>query len=288
MKTKSNEIPRKSHAYRAAEGVFYKKFNDVTFYIEDEDQENFYLYIFKKFFPDIRIEKIIPLGGKKNVYQHLALKKSVNQINIYIVDLDFDGLLGFMQEIPGLFYLEKYSIENYLAEEHALKEFIIAYNPTINRSYLQNNFDLSEIFSSFISTYKKIYCLFAIIQKYGIGVRNTGAPLSRFYSKNNCFKLVSDQVQSLEREIRTKLQEIDSSINLNLEIKAFSSHFSKSVDRYAGKHLIEVFLKHATSKFKISGIPELRTINILLAKDCSLDSLEPVILKIRKYIEKNK
>lgn len=69
MITIEQSIPTKSDAFLKGIDIFYTQFNDVNFYIEDEDQENFYHSILKKLFPEIRLDKIFPLRGKDNVLE---------------------------------------------------------------------------------------------------------------------------------------------------------------------------------------------------------------------------
>ena len=47
MVTLADSMPTKSDAFLKGIDIFYLQFNDVDFYIEDEEQENFYFEIFK-------------------------------------------------------------------------------------------------------------------------------------------------------------------------------------------------------------------------------------------------
>jgi hypothetical protein len=60
-------FPELTPAFLAGQDIFYTQFNDVDFYVEDINQENFYFEILKKIFSDIKFGKIFPLGGKQNV-----------------------------------------------------------------------------------------------------------------------------------------------------------------------------------------------------------------------------
>ena len=70
MLSPEENIPGFSDEYKSARNVFYHQFNDVDFYVEDEEQENFYLCILKKLFPDVRLENIYALRGKQNAIRH--------------------------------------------------------------------------------------------------------------------------------------------------------------------------------------------------------------------------
>ena len=117
MITLEESIPAKNQNYRLAEDIFYFQFNDVSFYIEDEDQENFFFCVLKNLFSDIKIEKIFPLNGKDNVIRE-STNNLGNKKKVYIVDKDFDDILCRIKTNDNLFYLERYSIENHLIESH--------------------------------------------------------------------------------------------------------------------------------------------------------------------------
>lgn len=92
MITLEESIPTKNDGYLIAEDVFFIQFNEISFFIEDTEQENFYYNILKKLFPSIQIEKIFPLNGKDNVIEDC--KKNIgNKNKIYLVDKDFDDIL---------------------------------------------------------------------------------------------------------------------------------------------------------------------------------------------------
>ena len=116
MLTPEESFPSFSVGYRDAQSVFYEQFNDVDFFVEDEEQENFYYSILNKLFPGVQIEKITPLRGKPHVIQH-AKNNHAKRKSVYIVDKDFDDLLGKIYKQPNLFYLDKYSIENNLSKK---------------------------------------------------------------------------------------------------------------------------------------------------------------------------
>ena len=71
MRTAS-DVPSRSPAGMAALDVFYSDFNDINFYVEDQEQEKLYEIIFKRLFPRLKITRIFPLGGKAAVIEHAS------------------------------------------------------------------------------------------------------------------------------------------------------------------------------------------------------------------------
>ena len=93
MITIEESIPTRNTNYRLAEDIFYVQFNEISFFIEDEDQENFFFCILKNLFHDIQIDKIFPLNGKDNVINE-SNENIGNKKKVFIVDKDFDDILN--------------------------------------------------------------------------------------------------------------------------------------------------------------------------------------------------
>jgi len=129
-------IPQKSEAFLNGQDIFYIQFNEINFYIEDENQENLYFVIFSKLFSNVNFKKIFPLRGKSNVLRKADYNKDI-KTKIFIVDKDFDDLLGKKILQSNLFYLEQYSIENYLINYNSLKEYVIEEQPKIKSREIQ-------------------------------------------------------------------------------------------------------------------------------------------------------
>src|SRR5690242_16106460 len=102
MSVHASDLPARSQSGMAALDIFYADFNDVNFYVEDEEQENLYFAVLGKLFRSLRIARIFPLGGKPAVLQHAtaSANEQVDVFRAYIVDRDFDHLVGKEFEHP--------------------------------------------------------------------------------------------------------------------------------------------------------------------------------------------
>src|SRR5688572_10690170 len=131
MITPEESIPSRSSAGLAARDIFYEQFNTVHFYVEDEHEENLYLEILTRLFPTVRITQIFPLRGKQNVLAHAQDPVNAPRAgkSVYILDKDFDDLLGHIVKQENIFYLDRYSIENFLCEEDAVVQIALEAQP---------------------------------------------------------------------------------------------------------------------------------------------------------------
>jgi hypothetical protein len=103
----STGFPELTDSFLSGQDIFFGQFNEIEFYVEDTEQEHLYFNVLKKLFPDLKFEKIFPLNGKVNVVNESKLHVS-NKKKVFIVDLDFDHILGTKLNYSNLFYLNKY------------------------------------------------------------------------------------------------------------------------------------------------------------------------------------
>ncbi|MBK6481150.1 MAG: DUF4435 domain-containing protein [Saprospiraceae bacterium] len=173
-------FPEITDSFLIGQNIVYTQFNDIEFYVEDTEQENFYFEILKKLFPDIKFDKIFPLGGKPNVFTDASLNLG-NKKKVYIVDLDFDeNFLEIKKTHQIMFYLEKYSIENYLLDFTAIKEIIIEQKPKIKHQEIQNTFDINSFYNECHSLFSDLLCYYLTIQKHELGIENVKCDTARF------------------------------------------------------------------------------------------------------------
>ena len=171
------QIPARSVIGMGALDVFYQEFNDVAFYVEDADQENLYHAILSKHFPNIRISRIFPLGGKLNVISHAREKnnKANSTKRVYILDKDFDDLLKKKVRLKNTFYLDRFCIENHLIDFDAIIELVVETSPKTKRSDIDSKLCLASFVSDLNQQLTPLFVLFFCAQLFDLGVRNCSA-----------------------------------------------------------------------------------------------------------------
>src|SRR5690606_38695584 len=115
-------IPDYSAAALAARDIFSVGFEAVFIYVEDEDQHTLYEFLLSRCVPKGIEFKVFPLAGKRNVLVH-ATDPTIDtgsNTSIYVLDKDFDDLLGSVIEQPNIIYLDEYCVENAVLCEDAL------------------------------------------------------------------------------------------------------------------------------------------------------------------------
>ncbi len=113
--------------------LFYRYYNDVDVYVEDNNDEAFYEKLLEKIVDDsIRIRRVFGVGGKTKLLEKVnkcIVKPSIRKM-IFIADGDFDIFLN--RKFPDtklLYVLKEYCIENFLFEEQAINNLIQEESP---------------------------------------------------------------------------------------------------------------------------------------------------------------
>lgn len=243
MVTLENSIPQKSDAFLKGIDIFYVQFNDVNFYIEDEDQENFYYEIFKKLFPEIKLTKIFPLNGKDNVLKK-AQKNKNDKKKIFLVDKDFDDILGKKVNQSNLFYLQQYSIENYLIDESTIKQYVIEEKPRTKPKEIKKSFKFEECVYSAAKLYHELTLMHLYVQSMGLNIKNTSIPPEKYFQFGPSISMKTAEIQKYENEIQEELNRIDKRLKVKAQIKKLKQNLKLSdcIDiliHIPGKYLIK-------------------------------------------------
>lgn len=275
-------IPARSPEGAAAEDIFYESFNDISFYVEDRDQENVYLRFLQSGLPNVSIEKIFPLDGKKNVFKHLddpsnaAIAK-----RIYIVDKDFDDFLGNKRNEYNVVYLEKFCLENYVLDIENIADIACEDSPKLKLKEIKNILSDGGVVDGFYEQIKKLSFVFFLVQKYNLGEINVGGGVLRYTEKPALYKID----ETLERDY---LERVSSLLrDRGIDIDVFNSmvdpdgiDFSRlDPSLYVcGKCVLEMVLKFCKIKFGITASLESATYRLALKS--GLENFAPEIKKI--------
>lgn len=284
MSNEEEGFPERSLAGRAALDIFYLEFNDVNFYVEDVDQENLYECILKKFFSNIQIARIFPLGGKTNILRHAQdiVNKSTAPSKIYLVDKDFDDLLETVFSDHRVVYLDRYCIENYLLEESALIELLIETYPKKKKEELIEDVSLSKTIDLCIDSLRPLFTLFFLTQKLKLGLRNCDSKPEEFCIPKKLWKLNEEAINSYAQELVNYATAARVEPTLDDPYTDYRASPAKSADAHSlisGKFLLAMIFHYIKSKYSLGSI-SFESFVFRMAKNSTLTSLTPIVAKI--------
>lgn len=243
--------------------LYFKDFQDVNIFIEDQDKEYEYEALFAALLPQMKFKTIFASGGKtamKELYAEFGTIDvgNPNHPNIYIVDGDFDRIIfsGGMITNDHFIYLDAYNIESYLFNEDSCVKFAIG---KLHLPYdeVKQRLDYHQWYSSIISQASELFFIYCHLQANHPSIKNVG----------NGPYIFIDRATGLEREgalssyKRQLLDENNIDIDLEIEqIEAIKSNYRAVYgDDYwhliCGKFVLTSLLNHLFSK-KVKPICE--------------------------------
>jgi hypothetical protein len=161
-----SQIPSYSNDAVKSIGLFYRALQDIEIYVEDIGSEALYFRLFKRILSDnIRVRKVIPLGGRKNVVD-VCKEYSENSPAIFIIDGDLDLLHGEREgSHERLFQHRMYCIENYLFCEKASSEILQETVGTILEDEAYDKLDWNGFTTEISGRLLELFKVFAISWK---------------------------------------------------------------------------------------------------------------------------
>lgn len=279
-------FPELTDSFLSGQDILYAQFNDIEFFVEDKEQEHFYFNILKKLFPDLRFDKIFPLNGKKNVSDAATINLG-NRKKVYIVDLDFDHILNTVQYLDNLFYLRKYSIENYLFSKNAVYEVIRIRDSRLKDHEIEALFDLNQILNDASSCLKELSCCFIVIQKKQLGHPYYGLNVSRdfdFTTSPPCYRMnfIPDYFNEVEDLLKAKNRRYSLASQKRTMLRHFRT-ISDCLAHIPGKYIL-TYLKDRLQALGLINQMTVESFTYQLSKDFNSNELEYLRANVSKYI----
>ncbi|WP_121812809.1 DUF4435 domain-containing protein [Mucilaginibacter kameinonensis] len=284
MISKADSLPKRSKQGLQGQVILWAQFNDLTIYIEDEFQENLYFQILKKIFPTIRLEKIFPLGGKKPVLKKAKVSLT-NKKKVFIVDKDFDEILDNKEAIQNVFYLERYSIENYLFEQDAIVEIVKEENPQVKTKEIRDKFKITNFVADASHMLAELSAHFLLINKFELGLKFLNIDPNRDCDfKSTPKQIKSNTVNDFYEKVKIELAKKKPRLKYSTQIRLAKRHFkpSKSLINIPGKYLVNL-LKFMLRKLFTFVQCSSDSFIYRLFKNCNLNSLSSLKNSIELY-----
>lgn len=245
--------------YSSNLGYFLKDVQDINLYIEDtaSEAENFYKALLKNILPDLKVNKIVGLGGRENVIE-ACLKKKKNIKELYIVDGDLYCYYDSQKILDNLFIHNAYCVENYLIDSFAVFTFIedslaISFEEVIEKC------NWNTFYTNMLNAFENLFILYAICHKFKFSIKtikrfNTAEWVDHSIKKG--FKTpnlttISKTAEEIKEYIISEIGESEfNSIYVQVHSKLCSLETNKRLDYISGKNYLIHFLKNFVASVK--------------------------------------
>lgn len=235
-------IPRYSGQALADVDVLYQGLVDVHFFVEDEEMHNFYESLFARLFPWLKSFAVFPLSGKGSVVAHAqahGLARAGRSLKIYLLDKDFDDILGKMVVQDNIFYLDDYSIESSVLDEASLLSICVEEQPRKRKAETRAILSYQRNLDGWLPLLDRLHRGFALVQKHGLPIRNVDQAPEAFCAGEDKSTLSEALVDSYIEDVAARLV-IDGVI-------ADESEFGELSRKVFGSR--RVVFKHISGKF---------------------------------------
>jgi len=152
-------IPERT-SYLGQSYKLYDDYNDIHVFVEDVRFENLYKVLFKK--SGVKVENIFSKNGKESVLN--AAESCSDTKCVYIVDRDWDDLLGIVPTLKNVVVLGMHSIECYLIDHSAFSGIVLGENPKCDIDSLLSEKLFGKILTDVSDKLRPLFECFAAMQ----------------------------------------------------------------------------------------------------------------------------
>lgn len=198
-------MPRYSSKAARAIAFLKRPYNDVDIYVEDTANHNMWFVLIKHLLPpEVRLTSINLLGGRESVVSACKLDQiNIGRPRLYIIDADFDHLLGRRKpRLRFLYRIRAYCIENLLANQTALESLAQICRPELNARQLSKRIDLQALISNIYARLRNLFQVYAAAECLGVGVQTVGKSVQSLYIN------LSSGIDLCDKKIRRRIYEV--------------------------------------------------------------------------------
>jgi hypothetical protein len=172
-------IPERAY-YRGQSYKLYDDYNDIHIFVEDAGFENLYKELFKKY--GVKVENIFSKNGKESVLK--AAESCEDPKCVFVVDRDWDDLLGIMPTLKNVVVLSMHSIECYLIDHIAFSGIVLGESPKCDIDSLLNEKNFAVILTDVSDKLRPLFECFAAMQMSDEKVKGCSYKPGHFQQKN--------------------------------------------------------------------------------------------------------
>lgn len=268
-----------------AKSVFFEEFNDIDIYTEDTavGYRKLYAQLLSRHFKErFKINDVFPLGGRSAVLK--ACEGDVNKRSrprVYIIDGDLYFLRGDNPELPGLFVLPAYCIENILVCEHAATEFLVDEDPAREYDQLKADLKFDEWISHNESLLIELFIIYAVSMEFTPELPTVSLKISDYLNGDTGFvdeAKIMAKIESRKNDIL--LANSEDIVNARIEaLKDRIGSVSRKYDFISGKdYLLPLLYMRLRKVIKHSATSI--SLRHRFSKNCALDVLTGIDEKI--------
>lgn len=165
-----------------AQGFLRRSANDIDIYVEDASLKNVWLALIRKCLPrGARISSVMPLGDRATVLAACRSDQESSRARLYIIDGDFDYLLGAgTPKMSNLYKVPATNLEAFVLMTEGLIPYLHAAKPEEDPAALQQK-AASHLELEWFPKLRRLFAYYAENQRL-----NAGAQTCRYHVSRLC------------------------------------------------------------------------------------------------------
>lgn len=201
-------------SYAGQSYKIYDGYNDAHIFVEDDGYENFYKALLSK--NGVNIEKVFSKNGKDSVIQ--AATSCTDPKCVFIIDRDWDDILGIKYVLTNLVTLNRHSIESYLLEYSAFVSIVLSEYPKCDIDSVLSKNSFTDVIHNVSTDLRKLFEYFVTLQLNDTGIKGCSIKPGHFQQENrSCApdkKKIEDYISLSPQTIPPQVEEYFSNDNL--------------------------------------------------------------------------
>lgn len=281
IQEKNDSLPERSDVAKSAKSVFFEEYNDIDIYIEDtaKGYKKLFAEIFSRVFRDkYRVSEVFPLGGSKKVVDECKkCQGEFTRPSLYIIDGDlFLFEKNIREELPGLYILPFYCIENLLIDQNCFLKLLNEEDPVRRQEQLALDFDFSTWVEENAKHLVRLFIEYAICFKLCPEKETVKFPVRKLVSSSSGIvdeSKINHRISEISKYIIEKVG-AETYNELKAEIEGRVAVNSDSLLKYvSGKdYLFPLIFTRFNSVAKEAKVQKLH-FKLRLALGCSIDAI---------------
>jgi hypothetical protein len=174
-----SDIPAYSEAGIDVLDIFYQDYVAAIFFFEDEHHQAVYERLLMRLLPRLRSFQVICLGGKTKLIAKAKEVRPKGTKWLFVLDKDFDDLLGNVFVYNDVYYLRAFSLENYLADPNGIIRLAVEMNPRVLtvRAATERCASFQAYFARLCASLERIGRLFVVARRHRVNIQTTKLPV---------------------------------------------------------------------------------------------------------------
>lgn len=173
-----SDIPAYSEAGTDVLDAFYQDYVAAIFFFEDEHHEAVYERLLLRLMPKIRSFQVVCLGGKTKLIAKAKEDRPAGAKWLFVLDKDYDDLLGQVFVHNDVYYLRAFSIENYFVDLRGFISLAVemdSRNLTVRKA-VEQCAGYQAYYLRLVEILERIARIFVVARRYKVQIQTTKIP----------------------------------------------------------------------------------------------------------------